>query len=90
MTRGNGMPSCSMKDRISNCRGGSRSEKRSGPTEKRCCALCSDRTQNIYWAVPWTEEDISQAGFRGPWDSMAESFRLSPSMCRLAKLFIDD
>lgn len=52
--------------------------------------LCADRTQNIYDVAPWTEEEMSQAGFRGPWGTMAESFRLSPSMCRLAKLFIDD
>lgn len=52
--------------------------------------LCADRTQNIYGVAPWTEEEMSQAGFRGPWGAMAESFRLSPSMCRLAKLFIDN
>lgn len=52
--------------------------------------LCADRTQNIYGTRPWTEEEMSHAGFRGPWGAMAESFRLSPTMCRLARLFIDE
>jgi hypothetical protein len=52
--------------------------------------LCADRTQNIYGIAPWTEEEMSHAGFRGPWGTMEESFRLSPTMCRLARLFIDE
>ena len=31
---------------------------------------------------------MRHAGFRGPWGAMAESFRLSPTMCHLASLFI--
>lgn len=52
--------------------------------------LCADKIQNIYEVVPWTEDEMSGAGFRGAWGSLDESYRLSPALCQLAKRFIDD
>jgi hypothetical protein len=52
--------------------------------------LCADRVQNIYGVVPWSEVQMAGAGFRGPWNTLSESYRLSQSMCMLAKDFIDE
>lgn len=51
--------------------------------------LCADSTQNIYAVSPWTDEQMTGAGFRGEWGTLSESFRLSPALCQLAKSFID-
>lgn len=50
--------------------------------------LCADNAQNIYEVQSWTEEEMKGAGFRGEWGTLAESFRLSPSLCKLANQFV--
>src|SRR5690606_15910259 len=52
--------------------------------------LCADRVQNIYGVKPWTEDEMRGAGFRGPWVTLPDSFRLSPSLCRLTARFVDE
>lgn len=52
--------------------------------------LCADKAQNIYEIPSWTEEEMKGAGFRGDWGTLEQSFRLSPALCRLARMFIDD
>lgn len=51
--------------------------------------LCADRTQNIYGVKPWTETEMEGAGFRGNWFTLEGSFRLPPSLCRLAATFVE-
>ncbi len=52
--------------------------------------LCADRVQNIYGVVPWTEDKMTGAGFRGEWMSLEECFRMPPSLCKLAEIYIDE
>lgn len=52
--------------------------------------LCADKIQNIYEVPPWTEDEMSGAGFRGTWGTLDESYRLSPALCALATQFIND
>ncbi len=52
--------------------------------------LCADKIQNIYEVPPWTDDEMTGAGFRGAWGTLDESYRLSPALCTLAKQFIND
>lgn len=51
--------------------------------------LVADRQQNVYGIEPWTEQEMSGAGFRGPWGQLDRSFRMSARLCRLAADFVD-
>lgn len=51
--------------------------------------LVADPQQNIYAVKPWTELEMSGAGFRGPWAALESSYRMSPALCRLASDFVD-
>ncbi len=51
--------------------------------------LCADRAQNVYGVLPWTEQAMKSAGFHGDWMSLENSYRLSPSLCKLASSFIE-
>ena len=51
--------------------------------------LVADAQQNIYAVKPWTDVEMSGAGFRGPWAALESSYRMSPTLCRLASDFID-
>jgi hypothetical protein len=50
--------------------------------------LAADAQQNIYGIAPWTESDMTGAGFRGRWVTLDHSYRLSPALCRLASEFV--
>lgn len=50
--------------------------------------LAADAQQNIYAVAPWTESDMTGAGFRGRWVTLDHSYRLSPSLCGLASEFV--
>lgn len=52
--------------------------------------LCADGSQNVYGVTPWTETQMSGAGFRGRWLELNASYRLPPSLCMLAEQFIRD
>lgn len=51
--------------------------------------LVADAQQNIYGVASWTESEMRGAGFRGPWMTLDNSYRMSPALCRLASAFID-
>lgn len=51
--------------------------------------LVADRQQNVYGVKPWTDIEMSGAGFKGPWGLLESSHRMSPSLCRLATDFVD-
>jgi hypothetical protein len=52
--------------------------------------LVADKTQNIYaTASAWTEEAMSDAGFRGQWAELKVSYRLPPSVVPLVSDFAD-
>lgn len=51
--------------------------------------LVADAQQNIYGIKPWTESDMSGAGFRGRWLTLDYSYRMSPSLCNLATEFVE-
>ncbi len=51
--------------------------------------LVADAQQNIYAVKPWTELEMSGAGFRGPWSTLESSYRMSPTLCRLASAYVD-
>jgi len=51
--------------------------------------IAADRQQNVYGVEPWTEAVMNGAGFRGRWAMLEHSFRLSPSLCRLASAYIE-
>ena len=51
--------------------------------------IVADRQQNLYGVAPWTEESMSGAGFRGNWITLEHTYRMSPSLSRLAKEFVD-
>lgn len=55
--------------------------------------LVADKTQNIYGtASEWTEEKMTNAGFRGPWQKLETSYRLPPALvphvARFAEQFL--
>lgn len=50
--------------------------------------LAADAHQNVYGVKPWTDAEMKGAGFRGPWKTLAHSFRMSPALCRLAADFV--
>lgn len=52
--------------------------------------IAADRQQNIYAVEPWTETVMNGAGFRGRWVTLEHSYRLSPDLCRIASLFVDE
>lgn len=50
--------------------------------------LVADKTQNIYsTASAWTEEEMSNSGFRGPWAELQVSYRLPPAVIPLLQEF---
>lgn len=51
--------------------------------------LVADAQQNIYGVKPWTELEMTGAGFRGPWATLENSYRMSPTLCRLASNYVD-
>ncbi len=51
--------------------------------------LVADRQQNVYGVKPWTDLEMSGAGFKGPWGALDSSHRMSPALCRLATDFVD-
>jgi hypothetical protein len=51
--------------------------------------LCGDWVQNIYGVSAWPSDDMADAGFKGPWMVLPDSYRLSPLACDLATDFID-
>lgn len=51
--------------------------------------LVADAQQNIYAVKPWTELEMNGAGFRGPWATLESSYRMSPTLCRLASDYVD-
>lgn len=51
--------------------------------------LVADSQQNVYGVASWTEAEMVGAGFRGRWITLDASYRLSPSLCRLASDFVD-
>lgn len=50
--------------------------------------LCADNAQNIYGVQQWTEDQMKGAGFRGEWNTLERSHRISPALCELAGEFI--
>lgn len=59
-------------------------------SDPREMLLCADGKQNVYGIRPWTDLQMTGAGFRGRWLELDTSFRLSPRLCVLAQKFIDD
>lgn len=51
--------------------------------------LVADAHQNIYGVPPWTETQMAGAGFRGRWVTLEHTYRMSPSLSRLARTFVD-
>jgi len=51
--------------------------------------LACDPSQNIYSVNPWTDAQMSGCGFRGPWLTLESALRMPPSLCKLAKLFLE-
>lgn len=51
--------------------------------------LVADQQQNVYGVKPWTDMEMSGAGFRGPWGVLEVSHRMSPSLCQRAVDFVD-
>lgn len=52
--------------------------------------LVADKTQNIYGtARAWTEQAMGNAGFRGPWVELHNSYRLAPDAIPLLQKFAD-
>lgn len=51
--------------------------------------IAADRQQNIYGTEPWTEAAMKGAGFGGRWSTLDYSFRLSPTICRLATAYVE-
>lgn len=53
--------------------------------------LVADKTQNIYaTAAAWTEDTMSNAGFRGPWSELKISYRLPPAVIPLVSKFAEE
>ena len=50
--------------------------------------IAVDRTQNLYGMAAWPEPQMEGFGFRGPWLTLATTFRLPPTLCRLASHFM--
>lgn len=50
--------------------------------------LAADAHQNIYGISPWTDSEMTGAGFRGRWVTLDHSFRMSPSLCGLASEYV--
>ena len=51
--------------------------------------LVADAQQNVYGVKPWTDLEMAGAGFRGNWGSLEGSYRMSPTLCRLASDYVD-
>ena len=52
--------------------------------------LVADKTQNIYGtAGAWTEDVMTNAGFRGPWIELKGSYRLPPKVVPYVKRFAE-
>lgn len=52
--------------------------------------LVADKTQNIYGtAAAWTEDTMTNAGFRGPWAELKISYRLPPAVVPLVSRFAE-
>ena len=52
--------------------------------------LVADKTQNIYGtAAKWTEDAMTNAGFRGPWTQLKTSYRLPSQIVPLVSLFAE-
>lgn len=51
--------------------------------------LVADAQQNVYGIAPWTESEMTGAGFKGAWVTLESSYRMSPLLCRLASAYID-
>lgn len=52
--------------------------------------LVVDKTQNIYGvSLSWIDEPMSGSGLIGRWNDLKNSYRLSPSLCKLASRFVD-
>ncbi len=53
--------------------------------------LAFDQTQDIYRrAGAWTEDAIREAGFRGPWNQLKESYRCHEALIPALKYFSDE
>lgn len=52
--------------------------------------LVADRTQDVYGtAGVWTEESMTNAGFRGPWANLDISYRMPPKLIEVARQFAE-
>jgi superfamily I DNA/RNA helicase len=50
--------------------------------------LAADKTQDVYsTASAWTEDTMSESGFRGQWATLGISYRLPPAVVPLAERF---
>jgi hypothetical protein len=51
--------------------------------------IVADAQQNVYGVKPWTESEMTGAGFRGRWATLDSSYRMSPALCRLASAYVE-
>ena len=53
--------------------------------------IAADATQDYFGTSnkKWTDESMSGCGFKGPWRTLDNSYRMHPKAVKLAKIFID-